>query len=127
MLHRDDLDFRVVEKMESDLSEAMPGHKLVFAGDLPEGSCPELEDAFREMRELAEASFENGTCLSCLAKMPDYEIEKEDWEPADGWQLLISAADHQHCWVCPECEDIDGDHSEDFLDEDFGELEGDFE
>lgn len=127
MLHRDDLDFSVVEKMESHLSEAMPGHKLVFAGDLPEGSCPELEEAFREMSELAQASFENGTCLNCLSQMPDYEIGKEEWEPAEGWQLLESVADHQQCWICAICDGLKEDDLETYPDNYWNGLQGDFE
>lgn len=130
MLHRDDLDFSVIEKMEKHLSEAMPGHKLVFAGDLPEGSVPELEDAFREMSELAQASFENGTCLYCLSQMPGYQIGREEWEPAEGWLLLESLADHQRCWICDLCDGSEDDDPEDisnFADDYWNGLKGDFE
>ena len=130
MMHRDDLPFEVVEKMEAHFAEIEPGKKLVFAGDLPEGSAPELEDAFREMSELAEASFQNGTCLNCLSQMPDYEIEKEDWEPAEGWQLLESVADHQQCWICDGCDRSGEDDPEDFEnypDNYWNGLKGDFE
>ena len=121
MLHRDDLDFGIVESIEAHFAEIEPGKKIVFAGDLPEGSAPELEDAFREMSELAEASFQNGTCLNCLSQMSNYEIGREDWEPADGWQLLESVADHQQCWICDAC-----DHSREDDPEDFENYPGDY-
>lgn len=130
MLHRDDLDFSIVEKMEAHLRETMPGHKLVFGGDLPEGYAPELEAAFQEMSELAQSSFEKGTCLRCCSQMPDYEIGKDSWEPPEGWHLLESLADHQQCWICGTCDGSEEDDPEDFEsypDDYWNGLRGDFE
>lgn len=123
MIHRDDLNFELVESMEAYYAEVEPGKKLVFAGDLPEGSFPELEEDFRKNGELADASFRNGTCLSCLSKIEDYGILSDGWEPPEGWQLLHSVVDQRQCWICPDCENMQEEEPE----EDCGGLQGDFE
>ena len=129
MMHRDDVNFELVESIEAHYAKVAPGEKVVFAGDLPEGSYPDLEAAFQEMSELAEASFQNGTCLRCLAQIPDYEPLDPDWEPPEGWCLLESVADHQQCWVCSGCAAGNGpeDSGEDDPDNYWNGLQGDFE
>ncbi len=124
MIHRDDVPFELAEKMQAHLDQTMPGHRLIFAGDLPEGMFPNLEADFQESTDRAESSYRNGTCLICGLEMPDYHAGKQGWEPPDGWQLMVGVSDRQHCWVCPGCEQ---EKQEDDPDDFWNGLKGDFE
>jgi hypothetical protein len=105
--HRDDIPPDLLELLEEKFGEMLPGFKLVFAGDMPEGSeASARNQAFAEAlaRKQAE-SMANGVCFDCGAAMPNYQPEEEGWQPTAGWKTLRNmATDEIEAWVCPECD-----------------------
>lgn len=109
-IHRDDLPMEVVEQLQSKFqSEFGDDVKLVFLGDMPEGSAPpEILAALNEQKEKMRTALMEGRCLDCGRVMenwppPDDDAEFEKWQPAPGW-MHFNDDDEISAWQCPECD-----------------------
>jgi hypothetical protein len=107
--HRDDLDYPVAEGIEEAFKSIFPGVKVVFAGDMPEGSIP--EEVLAQMRAIEERSARSlaeGRCFDCDKQIPG------PWPPSqnddggatlpEGWSYYSNAGDGGGMLICPECE-----------------------
>lgn len=89
--------------MEAFFDEHFPGQRLVFAGDMPEGSYPDIERAVEEMEKRIKNSIETGACFMCGDQMREYLPGDTGWEPENGWQKVESISGGSQCWRCPSC------------------------
>ena len=107
-LHRDDVDYRTVERIEAEIRKQVSGGKAVFAGDLPEESqeavFAEIERLCRCRVESSETgtaltacnakvreSLESGSCIFCGSLHPrSWEPESSTFEMPDGWGWVVS-------------------------------------
>lgn len=105
MIHRDDMDFEEVEKIEEAFSEAFPGCKVVFAGDCNQDEMPqEVLNFINKFNEKARQSFLHGQCLHCGAEMSDYRPHEDGWSSPEGWNFCETiGSDSEAFWECPLC------------------------
>lgn len=137
MIHRDDVPFEEIEKMERMVREQTGDEnlKLRFSGDIPESELPEgLAEKIKMIEEINEESVQRGFCIDCLQAMPIYRAWDESWKPDDGWLCMFYPNGEPAGWMCHFCvNEMNGDDGE-TIDEDErwtitdkNELEGDFE
>lgn len=109
-IHRDDVDMDVMSEIESLFAEALPGFKVVCAGDLPDGH-PMQENSDLLMAAMAKR-FVEGRCLDCDAVIEDFPKSEENWEswekPKD-WACLYDTSDEPMGWLCPTCDAENGE------------------
>ena len=106
MLHRDDIPFEEIERIEAMLKERHPDedYRIFFPGDMPPDKVPqEIKDAIAAMEAREEESVELGCCLSCDDLISDYRPADEDWFFPDGWMCMVDESDRIHGWRCPVC------------------------
>ena len=106
MLHRDDIPFEEIEKIEAMIREANPGKEfnLIFPGDQPAGTVPkELLEAIAAMERAHEESMERGTCLMCGESIENYEPDSPEWEVPEFWVCVVDSTGRQCGWRCEEC------------------------
>ena len=115
MLHRDDIDADVAEKMIKELQEKHPGCKVVFAGDMPTNAPAYLIKKAEEMKEKlkqkAAQALIDGVCYDCGTKMPcewppdDEDDPNDEWTLPDGWSIYGSVGDDDcGLLICPDCD-----------------------
>lgn len=137
MVHRDDVPFEEIEKMEKMIRDQTGDEnaRLFFPGDVPEKNIPpDMLAQIKEIEEINEESVQRGFCIDCLQAMPIYRAWDENWEPDDGWLCMFYPNEEPAGWMCPFCvKEMGGDDGEP-IDEnerwtitDNDELEGDFE
>ena len=102
LIHRDDVDMEVIEKLQ----EMLPGAKIVFAGDIPEGQVPEgMQEAIEALNARFAKSLCEGLCVDCGKKMPGFPPEDWDsWKLPDGWCRFTGLDGKPHSFQCPECD-----------------------
>lgn len=136
MIHRDDVPFEEIEKMEREIREQSGNKdaKIFFAGDLPAGKeRDEITAQIKEIEEINAESVQRGFCIDCLQAMPIYKAWDEEWEPDDGWVCMFYPNEEPAGWMCPFCVnemtggDDEFDEDERWTITDKDELEGDFE
>jgi hypothetical protein len=115
--HRDDVPMDVAEALVAKMKAEHPGCKVVFAGDLPADQVPpEIREATARMGRAQAKSVLHGACLMCGARMADYRIEDDDWNPPTGWGLIYGLNDEPLAWECPACgrgdEPTEADHAD---------------
>jgi hypothetical protein len=110
-INRDDVDMEVAAEIEKQFAELYHGYKVVFAGD---SSDPEVlqrrEKLTAALKEQAESSILHGTCIDCGKRMPDYEPERDGWQPPDDWSLFREMGTEEPMgWQCKECGEKESD------------------
>ena len=106
MLHRDDIPFEDIEKIEAMLREHNPGveFKLMFPGDQHPDKVPkEMREAIEAMEAAHEESMELGTCLLCGNAIEDYEPHNPNWEVPEYWRCVVDSTGRPCGWRCEEC------------------------
>lgn len=109
LVHRDDVPPEALQQLQ----EQYPDFKIVCAGDQPEGSLPEdLQAAIKELEARHRKSLDEGSCIDCGAKMPNYppttDAEWDAWELPEGWRYF-SDSYGPTAFQCPACDAKDGD------------------
>lgn len=109
LIHRDDLDIDQAEPIVAKMQEMFPGCTISFAGDLPAGKLPgELKEAVAAIEHANHESMITGTCIDCGAKMPNYDMSLDGWQPAEGWTWFSEiGTDMPVAWQCPACDEKD--------------------
>lgn len=127
LIHRDDMDYPVVEKLVETLKELHPGMDVVFAGDTPPDQLPpELVEYMKQIEAAHNKSLYGGLCIDCGLKMDGWDQAALDGE--DSLNTLVNVHVKQHkwrfftngkdgeptAWQCPACDakDEDGVESE---------------
>lgn len=104
-IHRDDIDASDMAEIEKLLAEQYPGMKIVCAGDAPGELPPDVAAMMQQVERAHMESLANGTCIDCGAKMPDYDIERGDWNPPEGWAWFYEhGTKNIAAWQCPACD-----------------------
>ena len=106
MLHRDDIPFEEIERIEAAIKREHPDgdFHLVFPGDMPPGEVPEeVRIAIAQMESKEDESVDLGCCLSCGELIEDYDIDEEGWEIPEGWRCMVDSSDRICGWRCPDC------------------------
>jgi hypothetical protein len=105
--HRDDLPPELLQTLEA----AFPGMQVVCAGDMPTNASGELPERMKEMLAAIEASHQKsiayGLCIDCGSEMPGYNIDDDDWQPAEGWRHFTQGEGDETeivAWQCPACD-----------------------
>ncbi len=102
LMHRDDLPMDVAEAVEQ-AKQMFPGFEVRFAGDEPPESLP---PQIKEWQEHMRQSLVEGRCVDCGVQMENWaDLEKEDWQPPNGWCSFHEGPDDQIAgWQCPACD-----------------------
>lgn len=110
MIHRDDIPYQELEKMEAELQRKHPGAKVVFLGDVPENEIPdEIKLKLKEAEKDSEDSVDFGYCLDCEAsieEIQDYHPMDPKWEPPPGWKCYADYAGRVIGWRCDVCQEV---------------------
>lgn len=110
LLHRDDIDFRVVEEMNKCLEEQSPGLKVNFAGDLPGCLPPGFQEAIEQFNARVADLFYYGKCVDCECEIPgvarkaDGSLSAEGFDLPEGWDCYYDRNNTPVAFQCPACQ-----------------------
>lgn len=109
-IHRDDLPMGDAEEIVKHLQEMFFGYRVEFAGDSTNPEARDKADAINAaLAEQAAISAEQGTCIDCGEKIPDYpgvDTMSDDWQPPAGWVSyeVVGNGGGFGGWCCPKCD-----------------------
>lgn len=110
MIHRDDVPYRDLEKMEAEIQKKNPGAKLIFLGDIPESQIPdEIKQKLAEEERASEDSVDFGYCLDCdasIEELQDYDPTNPNWTPPPGWRCYAGYDGRVLGWRCDVCQEV---------------------
>lgn len=110
--HRDDFDDDMIEEIEAAIEEVAPGHKMVFAGDMPGEPPPEALEKYGKLQSILEQLALQGRCIDCGVQMdnwPPPDDKDAEWDLQEGWELVSQpGSDTPLGLTCVKCKD---DHS----------------
>lgn len=107
MIHRDDIDYDVIQQLEKEFEELYPGCKIVFAGDHEENLTPEIKKLIDRLNKQLKKDLEAGVCCDCDEKIPNFSKENI---PAN-WVKYEDVSSKEIVSIqCPACQQKEKDN-----------------